>query len=77
MCRTRDEVQGVRRARDTIEHVRKILVDRKIAAPDQLKKLEKSLKKEASQPRRPSPILSSPGSMLQNSHQLQTLKNLV
>lgn len=44
--RTRDEVQGVRRARDPIEHVRKIMVDHKVATPDQLKKLEKSLKKE-------------------------------
>lgn len=44
--RTRDEVQGVRRARDPIEHVRKMIVDHEIAQADELKKLERSIKKE-------------------------------
>ncbi len=44
--RTRDEVQGVRRARDPIEHVRKLIVDHDIARSEELKKLEKSIKKE-------------------------------
>lgn len=44
--RTRDEVQGVRRARDPIEHVRKLIVDHDIAQSDELKKLERSIKKE-------------------------------
>ena len=48
--RTRDEVQGVRRARDPIEHVRKMIVDHEIARSDELKKLERSIKKEVGSP---------------------------
>lgn len=44
--RTRDEVQGVRRARDPIEHVRKLIVDHGVAQSDELKKMERSIKKE-------------------------------
>ena len=54
--RTRDEVQGVRRARDPIEHVRKLIVDHEVAQTDELKKLEKAIKKEV----RASTYLSQP-----------------
>ena len=37
--RTRDDVQGVRRARDPIEHVRHILTEKGLAEPSDLKKV--------------------------------------
>lgn len=43
--RTRDEIQGVRRARDPIEHVRALLTELKLAEGSQLKQLERKLKK--------------------------------
>ena len=36
----------MRRARDPIEHVRKMIVDHEVARSDELKKLERSIKKE-------------------------------
>lgn len=36
----------MRRARDPIEHVRKMIVDHDIARSDELKKLERAIKKE-------------------------------
>ena len=44
--RSRDEVQEVRRARDPIERVRNLLVEKKLIQPDELKKIEKAIKKE-------------------------------
>ena len=37
--RTRDEIQGVRRARDPIEHVRTLLVELKLASSSELKQV--------------------------------------
>ena len=39
--RTRDEIQGVRQARDPIEHIRKLILEHKIADVSELKKREK------------------------------------
>eukprot|EP00884_Botryococcus_braunii_P009082 jgi/Botrbrau1/18175/Bobra.53_1s0043.1 len=44
--RTRDEIQGVRRARDPIEHVRTLLLENNFATEQELKKLEKQIKQE-------------------------------
>ncbi|KAK9805516.1 hypothetical protein WJX72_002763 [[Myrmecia] bisecta] len=44
--RTRDEVQGIRRARDPIEHVRTLLLEKNFTDAGELKRLEKDLKKQ-------------------------------
>lgn len=44
--RTRDEVQGVRRSRDPIEHVRKILLDHEVVDADSLKQIERKVKSQ-------------------------------
>ena len=46
----RDEIQGVRRARDPIEHVRMLLVEHGLAESQELKQLERKIKKQASAP---------------------------
>ncbi len=43
--RTRDEIQGIRRARDPIDHVRTLLLEHDFADAGELKRLEKELKK--------------------------------
>jgi hypothetical protein len=43
--RTREEVQGIRRARDPIEHVRTLLIKHGLEGPAELKALENSVKK--------------------------------
>ena len=42
--RTRDEIQGVRRARDPIEHIRTLLLENSFADAGELKKLESQIK---------------------------------
>jgi pyruvate dehydrogenase E1 component alpha subunit len=44
--RTRDEIQGIRRARDPIEHVRNLLTEHKFAEAAELKKIEKDIRKQ-------------------------------
>jgi pyruvate dehydrogenase E1 component alpha subunit len=44
--RTREEVGGVRQARDPIEYVKKLLVDHDMATPDELKAVEKEIRSE-------------------------------
>ena len=39
-------MQGVRRARDPIDHIRKLLVDHNILEQNDLKKMEREIKKE-------------------------------
>jgi pyruvate dehydrogenase E1 component alpha subunit len=41
---TRDEVGGVRQARDPIEYVKKLLVDCGLATPDEIKGIEKEIR---------------------------------
>lgn len=48
--RSRDEVQEVRRARDPIERVRNLLLEKKLVNPDDVKRVEKSIKKEVTLP---------------------------
>ncbi len=43
--RTRDEIQGIRRARDPIEHVRALLLEHGLAKPEELKQVENDVKK--------------------------------
>lgn len=43
--RTRDEIQGIRRARDPIEHVRNLLQEHSFADSGELKRIEKDIKK--------------------------------
>ncbi len=43
--RTRDEIQGIRRARDPIEHVRNLLQEHSFADSNELKRLENDIKK--------------------------------
>ena len=43
--RTRDEIQGIRRARDPIEHVRTLLLEHGLAKPEDLKQIEADVKK--------------------------------
>lgn len=43
--RTRDEIQGIRRARDPIEHVRTLLLEHGFADAQELKRIEKEIKK--------------------------------
>lgn len=43
-------MQGVRRARDPIEHVRRLLLDNGVADADGLKRIEKEVRKQASRP---------------------------
>lgn len=43
--RTRDEIQGIRRARDPIEHVRTLLLEHGFAEAAELKRIEKDIKK--------------------------------
>jgi len=43
--RTRDEIQGVRRARDPIEHVRTLLMEHSFADAKELKQMEREIKK--------------------------------
>ena len=47
--RTRDEIQGIRRARDPIDHVRTLLIEHEFADAGELKRLEKELKQVCSQ----------------------------
>merc|ERR1719486_1512102 len=44
--RTRDEVSGVRRKRDPIERVRKLILAMELATPADLKRIEKAAKTE-------------------------------
>ncbi|KAK9825166.1 hypothetical protein WJX81_000917 [Elliptochloris bilobata] len=44
--RTRDEIAGVRRARDPIEHVRTLLLEHNFAEAKELKQIERDVKKE-------------------------------
>jgi pyruvate dehydrogenase E1 component alpha subunit len=44
--RTRDEVGGVRTARDPIEYVKKLLVDNELASAEDLKNVEREIRKE-------------------------------
>ncbi|CAK0786806.1 hypothetical protein CVIRNUC_010020 [Coccomyxa viridis] len=44
--RTRDEIQGVRRARDPIEHMRTLILEHEFAEPGDLKRMEKEIKKD-------------------------------
>ena len=44
--RTRDEVGGVRQARDPIEYVKKLLIDNSMATADEIKKIEKNIRNE-------------------------------
>ena len=44
--RTRDEISGIRRARDPIEHVKTLLIENKFAEGSDLKKREKQIKRE-------------------------------
>ena len=43
--RTRDEIAGVRRARDPIEHVRTLLLEHNFAEAKELKQIEREVKK--------------------------------
>ena len=43
--RTRDEIAGVRRARDPIEHVRTLLMENNFAEAKELKQIERDVKK--------------------------------
>jgi pyruvate dehydrogenase E1 component alpha subunit len=42
--RTREEVSGVRQARDPIEYVKKLLVDHNLATADEIKQIEKDIR---------------------------------
>ena len=44
--RTRDEISGIRRARDPIEHIKTLLTEHKFADGPDLKKREKQIKRE-------------------------------
>ena len=44
--RTRDEISGIRRARDPIEHVKTLLTENSFAEGSDLKKREKQIKRE-------------------------------
>lgn len=44
--RTRDEISGIRRARDPIEHIKTLLTEHKFADGSDLKKREKQIKRE-------------------------------
>ncbi|KAK9903407.1 hypothetical protein WJX75_004838 [Coccomyxa subellipsoidea] len=44
--RTRDEIQGIRRARDPIEHIRTLLQEHSFADSSELKRIEKEIKKD-------------------------------
>lgn len=44
--RTRDEISGIRRARDPIEHVKTLLTENNFAEGSDLKKREKQIKRE-------------------------------
>ena len=44
--RTREEVGGVRQARDPIEYVKRLLIDNEMSTPDELKALEKEIRGE-------------------------------
>lgn len=44
--RTRDEVGGVRTARDPIDYVKKLLTDNELSTPEELKQIEKGIRKE-------------------------------
>lgn len=48
--RTRDEISGIRRARDPIEHVKTLLTENKFAEGSDLKKREKQIKREVCLP---------------------------
>ena len=47
--RTRDEISGIRRARDPIEHVKTLLTENNFAEGSDLKKREKQIKREVRQ----------------------------
>lgn len=42
--RTREEVGGIRAARDPIEYVKKLLVDHSLSTPEEIKQIEKSIR---------------------------------
>ncbi|GAB4815170.1 hypothetical protein N2152v2_002216 [Parachlorella kessleri] len=44
--RTRDEISAMRQQRDPVEHVRKLLIDNKLAEAAELKAIEKDVKKQ-------------------------------
>ncbi|CAK9225224.1 unnamed protein product [Sphagnum troendelagicum] len=44
--RSRNEIQGIRRERDPIEHVRKIILQEEIATKEELKDLDKQIRRE-------------------------------
>ncbi|CAL8465322.1 g4857 [Coccomyxa elongata] len=47
--RTRDEIRGIRRARDPIEHVRALLLEHGLAKPEELKQIENDVKKHVAE----------------------------
>lgn len=47
--RTRDEIAGVRRARDPVEHVRTLLLEHNFADAKELKQIERDVKKVTQQ----------------------------
>ncbi|EIE23190.1 Dehydrogenase, E1 component [Coccomyxa subellipsoidea C-169] len=47
--RTRNEIQGIRRARDPIEHVRNLLQEHSFADSNELKRLENDIKKHVTE----------------------------
>ena len=61
--RSRDEVQEVRRARDPIERVRNLLLEKDLIQPDVLKKTEKAIKKEVSSSFSDQKLFTDPGTM--------------
>lgn len=56
--RTRDEISGIRRARDPIEHVKTLLTENNFAEGSDLKKREKQIKREVSGVLRTSNVFS-------------------
>jgi len=47
--RNRDEISGIRTARDPIEFVKKLLTDNNLATADEIKQIEKDIRDEVQQ----------------------------